>query len=147
MFLGSKITFMCKFSIPCDKYYLICKISPNFPKFGPLWRHCTQSFEIHQILRLPLFLGPKITFVCKFSIPCDKYYLIYTIYPNLPKFGPWWRHNSIVAPKIYIFRSSYPFFWTQRSILYKKQYFNFPNRKGYANTLKANILKMYGNIC
>ena len=66
--------------------------------------------------------------------------------PNLPKFGPWWRHNDIVAPDIYIFRSSYPFFLTQRSILVKKQYFNFPNRKGYVNTLKANISKKHGNI-
>ena len=101
--------------------------------------------SIYQIWRLPLLLGPKITFVCKFSKPCDKYYLIYNIYPNLPKFGPWWRHNDIVAPDIYIFRSSYPFFLTQRSILVKKQYFNFPNRKGYANALKANISKKYGN--
>ena len=92
MFLGPKITFVCKFSKPCDKYYMIHKIYPNLPKFRPWWRHCTQIFENHQILRLPLFLGPKITFVCKFSKPSDKYYLIHKIYPNLPKFGPWWRH-------------------------------------------------------
>ena len=79
-------------------------------------------FEIQQILRLLLFLGPKITFVCKFSKPCDRYYLVYSIYPNLPKFGPWWRHNEIVKPDIYIFRSSYPFFeligqfWLRNSI-------------------------------
>ena len=33
--------------------------------------------------------------------PYDNYYLTNNIYPNFPKFVPWWRHNGIVAPNIH----------------------------------------------
>ena len=68
--------------------------SSNFSEFGPWWRHNDHNFWKSSNFKITIVLGPKITFVYKFSNPYDKYYLIHQIYPNLPKFGPWWLHND-----------------------------------------------------
>ena len=50
---------------------------------------------------------------------------------------PLWVHFQVVLP----------IFLNSAVNLGKNRYFNFPNRKGYANTLNANIVKMYVNVC